>query len=264
MRTIINASSPSPVRWSRSRGMVMDLVALDRILHEEVVARFDGPPPEPRRAGVRLWADAADVRGHRRPRLSRVAARLPAGVALERVRIAGGPDALCRCTGPADRPASASACVGPRPRRRLHVARGDRSGKPGAAPRRRRRRSMPPDRARVAEILRSARRDRRGGAEPQARTAQPRRRQLSAAGRLHDHPGPADRARNSGRAGAARTSAPPPPAGPIDIVDIFRRSEFVPALLDDLLTVRPRLVWMQVGVRDDATARRLEAAGIPS
>jgi uncharacterized protein len=52
-------------------------------------------------------------------------------------------------------------------------------------------------------------------------------------------------------------------AGPIDIVDIFRRSEFVPALLDDLLAVRPGLVWMQVGIRDDDTARRLEAAGIP-
>jgi predicted CoA-binding protein len=51
--------------------------------------------------------------------------------------------------------------------------------------------------------------------------------------------------------------------GPIDIVDIFRRSEYVPALLDDLLTIRPRLVWMQVGVRDDGTAERLEAAGIP-
>ncbi|HEX6617663.1 MAG TPA: CoA-binding protein [Gemmatimonadales bacterium] len=51
--------------------------------------------------------------------------------------------------------------------------------------------------------------------------------------------------------------------GPIDIVDIFRRSEFVAALLPDLLAVRPRLVWMQVGVRDDATAGRLEAAGIP-
>ena len=35
------------------------------------------------------------------------------------------------------------------------------------------------------------------------------------------------------------------------------------ALLPDLLAVRPRLVWMQVGVRDDATAERLEAAGIP-
>jgi len=52
-------------------------------------------------------------------------------------------------------------------------------------------------------------------------------------------------------------------AGPFDIVNVFRRSEYVPALLDDLLAVRPRLVWMQVGVRDDGTARRLEAEGIP-
>ena len=50
--------------------------------------------------------------------------------------------------------------------------------------------------------------------------------------------------------------------GPLDIVDVFRRSEFVPALLDDLLAVRPRLVWMQVGVRDEATARRLRAEAI--
>jgi uncharacterized protein len=52
-------------------------------------------------------------------------------------------------------------------------------------------------------------------------------------------------------------------AGPIDIVDVFRRSVFVPALLDDLLAVRPRLVWLQVGVQDQSTAGRLEAAGIP-
>lgn len=52
-------------------------------------------------------------------------------------------------------------------------------------------------------------------------------------------------------------------AGPIDVVNVFRRSEFVPALLGDLLAVRPRLVWLQVGVRDDPTARRLEADGIP-
>ena len=51
--------------------------------------------------------------------------------------------------------------------------------------------------------------------------------------------------------------------GPIDIVNVFRRSEFVPALLDDLLAVRPRLVWLQVGIRDDLTAQRLEADGIP-
>jgi uncharacterized protein len=52
-------------------------------------------------------------------------------------------------------------------------------------------------------------------------------------------------------------------AGPIDIVNVFRRSEFVPALLDDLLAVRPRLVWLQTGIRDDSTAERLEANGIP-
>jgi predicted CoA-binding protein len=50
--------------------------------------------------------------------------------------------------------------------------------------------------------------------------------------------------------------------GPIDIVNIFRRSEFVPALLDDLLAIRPRLVWMQMGIRDEPTARRLESEGI--
>lgn len=52
-------------------------------------------------------------------------------------------------------------------------------------------------------------------------------------------------------------------AGPIDIVNIFRRSEYVPALLPDMLAVHPRLVWMQVGVVHDATAAALEQAGIP-
>jgi predicted CoA-binding protein len=51
--------------------------------------------------------------------------------------------------------------------------------------------------------------------------------------------------------------------GPIDIVNVFRRSEYVPALLDDLLAIRPRLVWLQLGIRDDGTAQRLEAEGIP-
>lgn len=51
-------------------------------------------------------------------------------------------------------------------------------------------------------------------------------------------------------------------AGPIDIVNIFRRPEYVAALADDILAVRPKLAWMQVGVRDDQVAERLEAAGI--
>jgi predicted CoA-binding protein len=51
-------------------------------------------------------------------------------------------------------------------------------------------------------------------------------------------------------------------AGPIDIVDIFRRSQFVSGLIDPILAVGPNLVLMQVGVRDDRSAQRLEAAGI--
>jgi predicted CoA-binding protein len=37
----------------------------------------------------------------------------------------------------------------------------------------------------------------------------------------------------------------------------------VPELLPDLLAIRPRLVWMQVGVQEPATAAALEQAGIP-
>ena len=51
-------------------------------------------------------------------------------------------------------------------------------------------------------------------------------------------------------------------AGPLDIVNIFRRSEHIPALLDQLLEVRPQLVWMQQGIRHADVARKLEQAGI--
>ena len=51
-------------------------------------------------------------------------------------------------------------------------------------------------------------------------------------------------------------------AGPVDVVNIVRRSQFVSGLVEPMLAVRPKLVWMQVGVRDEQSARRLEAAGI--
>jgi len=51
--------------------------------------------------------------------------------------------------------------------------------------------------------------------------------------------------------------------GPIDVVNVFRRSEFIAALAEPLLEIRPSLVWLQVGVEDAETARRLEAAGVP-
>ncbi|WP_114149041.1 CoA-binding protein [Pararhizobium haloflavum] len=50
----------------------------------------------------------------------------------------------------------------------------------------------------------------------------------------------------------------------VDMVDIFRASDAVPQLVDEILAMPslPKVVWMQLGVRDDAAAARLEAAGI--
>ena len=51
-------------------------------------------------------------------------------------------------------------------------------------------------------------------------------------------------------------------AGPIDIVNVFRRSAAVGDLIDECVAVMPRLVWMQVGVSHTEAARRFEEAGI--
>jgi len=51
----------------------------------------------------------------------------------------------------------------------------------------------------------------------------------------------------------------------IDIVDVFRRSEFVGAIVDEAIGLQspPRLIWLQLGVVDDAAQTRAQAAGIP-
>ena len=51
----------------------------------------------------------------------------------------------------------------------------------------------------------------------------------------------------------------------IDIVDVFRRSEFVGAIVDEAIALHapPRLIWLQLGVVDDAARARAQAAGIP-
>jgi predicted CoA-binding protein len=48
----------------------------------------------------------------------------------------------------------------------------------------------------------------------------------------------------------------------VDIVQVFRRSELVPPVIDDTVAHGARLVWMQSGIRNDAAARAAEAAGI--
>jgi predicted CoA-binding protein len=50
--------------------------------------------------------------------------------------------------------------------------------------------------------------------------------------------------------------------GDIDVVDVFRRPADVPAHVDDILAKRPRAVWLQLGIRNDAVADRLTAEGI--
>lgn len=53
-------------------------------------------------------------------------------------------------------------------------------------------------------------------------------------------------------------------AEPVDLVDVFRRSTAIPEHVEDILAMkpRPRVVWFQLGIRNEEAARILEAAGI--
>jgi predicted CoA-binding protein len=48
----------------------------------------------------------------------------------------------------------------------------------------------------------------------------------------------------------------------IDIVDVFRRSEFVPDIVDAAIRVGARAVWMQEGVTHEEAAARARQAGL--
>lgn len=50
----------------------------------------------------------------------------------------------------------------------------------------------------------------------------------------------------------------------IDIVDIFRRTDKLGEAVDEALALprKPKVIWMQLGLRDDAAARKAEAAGL--
>lgn len=52
--------------------------------------------------------------------------------------------------------------------------------------------------------------------------------------------------------------------GPIDMVDVFRAADQLPALVDEILALpnRPKVIWGQLTVRNDEAARKAEEAGI--
>lgn len=50
--------------------------------------------------------------------------------------------------------------------------------------------------------------------------------------------------------------------GEIDMVEVFRRSHDIPPHIDDIIAKKPRSVWFQLGIRNDAAAETLARAGI--
>jgi predicted CoA-binding protein len=49
---------------------------------------------------------------------------------------------------------------------------------------------------------------------------------------------------------------------PVEMVNVFRRPRDIPPHVDDILAARPRVVWLQLGIRHDAAAETLARAGI--
>ncbi len=50
--------------------------------------------------------------------------------------------------------------------------------------------------------------------------------------------------------------------GDLDLVDVFRRAQDIDQHVDDILAKKPKAVWFQSGIRNDAAAEKLARAGI--
>ena len=49
---------------------------------------------------------------------------------------------------------------------------------------------------------------------------------------------------------------------PIDMVDVFRRAEEVPAVADSAIALKPKFLWLQLGIENSAAAEAARSAGL--
>ncbi len=49
---------------------------------------------------------------------------------------------------------------------------------------------------------------------------------------------------------------------PVDVVDIFRKIEAIPAVVEEAITIGAKVVWMQLGLAENQSARKATAAGL--
>jgi len=120
------------------------------------------------------------------------------------------------------------------------------------------------DEARVAELVRSARRVAVLGIKTEAQSGQPAFYVPATlhAGGVEIVPVPVYFPEVTEILGARVYRRVADVPGDLDIVDVFRRSRDVAAHVDDILAKRPRAVWLQSSIRDDAAAERWAQAGI--
>src|SRR2546430_5665214 len=48
----------------------------------------------------------------------------------------------------------------------------------------------------------------------------------------------------------------------IEVVDVFRRAEDVPPVADEAIAIGAKVLWLQLGIRNDAAARKAQVAGV--